>query len=92
MADLGRIKRDIKKIAQRPAGTRFSEIERIVRQLGEAGYEVSSRPGHTHLFRVQDQRWGVCRHNRGSQHVKSCYVREFLKAMANLGLYDEDEQ
>jgi len=96
MADLERIKRDIKKIAQHPASTRFREIERVVRQLGEVEgeveYDVKIRPGHTNLFTVQDQRWGVCRHNKGRKHVKICYVREFLRAMANLDLYDEGEQ
>ena len=92
MPNLERIKREIRNIAQRTASTRFREIERVVRQLGEAGYEVKSRSGkESHLFRVGDQRWGVCPHNRG-QHVKSVYVREFLRAMANLGLYDEGEQ
>ena len=62
---LERIKCDIKKIAQQPAATRFREIERVVRQLGETEYDVSSRrTNETYLFRVGDQRWSVCRHNR----------------------------
>jgi 5-enolpyruvylshikimate-3-phosphate synthase len=93
MADLDRIKRDIKQIAQRQRGTRFREIKRVVDQLSEIGFTVSSRSANeTHLFRVNDQLWGVCTHNRGSQHVKSVYVRAFLLAMANLDLYDEGEQ
>jgi len=89
MASLERVKEDIAKLAQRRNAVEFSEIKRIVEQLGKLGYSVAQRRANeTYLFRVSDHRFGVCTHNRGDKHVKACYVKEFLETMGNLGLFD----
>jgi hypothetical protein len=90
MADLERLKKEIADIARRPKAVRFAEIDRIVNQLGILGFDTAVRRGkETVLFRVEGERFGVCDHNPGRQHVKRVYVKEFLGAMANLGLYEE---
>jgi hypothetical protein len=90
MATEERIRRDIEAIAGRPKAVAFEEIQRIVNQLALVGYSTSHRKtNESHLFRVEDQRFGVSDHNPGSAHVKACYVKAFLVAMINLGLYEE---
>lgn len=91
MADQERLKRDIAELAGRPKNVRFEEIERIVKQLGVLGHDTSIRRcKETVLFRVGEERFGVCDHNPRSQHVKRVYVKGFLRAMAVLGLYEEE--
>lgn len=90
MADLGRIKRDIADIASGPKSVRFQEIQRIVRQLGLAGWSVDSHKGkEAWIFWVQGETFTVSEHNPGNSQLKSCYVHNFLRAMINLGLYED---
>lgn len=92
MADIERIRREIEELAGRQNSVEFSEVERIVTQLGQNGYEVESKAGrHSHLFRVADQPFTVCKHNPRRKELKKPYVRSFLKAMSALGLLDEDK-
>lgn len=89
MPDIERLKRDIRDIANRPKAVAFEEIERIVNQLQLLGYSANSRPTkHGYIFRVDDEIFHVSKHNPGSSQLKVCYVREFLGAMINLGLYE----
>ncbi len=90
MPTLERVREDIREIAGRTKGVRFEEIERIVNQLGALDFETGHRKTrHGHLFRVANQKFGVCAHNRGRTEVKEVYVLEFLDAMQALGLYEE---
>ena len=90
MADIERIRAEIADLATRPNGVRFEEIERMVNQLGLAGFDVHSRRAkETVLFRVNEHRFGVSDHNPGRQHVKAVYVKGFLKVMAMLGLHED---
>jgi hypothetical protein len=91
MADLERVKAEIAELAGRPKTVRFSEIERIVGQLAKLGYKAGGRPvRHGKLFWVGDKTFQVTSHNRGSSHIKSCYVEGFLDAMLGLGLLEEE--
>jgi hypothetical protein len=72
MASLEALKGDISDIISRPKAVRIEEIERIINQLRLLGWSVSSRPAGNHqlLFRVDDTRFGICYHNKGSSHLK----------------------
>jgi hypothetical protein len=88
MHDIEKIKRTIIEIAQRPRNVTFSEIEWVVNHL-ESFFTVKARPfDHGVIFRVHNQRFTVCLHHRGSKQVKPCYVRKFIDAMTELGLYE----
>jgi hypothetical protein len=90
MANLKQIKERIQELAGRRKNVTLSEIAWVVDQLGENGFSVGSRAnGHQTLFRVNDRRFGVCGHNPGGKQIKRCYVDEFIKAMIDVGLYDE---
>ncbi len=92
MADIERVRQDIKDIANRPKAVRFEEIERIVNQLEALGHSVKSRTtkgGHSWIFRVDDQLFSISTHNPGSSQIKVAYVKAFLEAMINLGLYED---
>lgn len=89
MADAEHIKHDIADIAGRPKAVTFAEIERIVKQLKGLGYSEKHYKGNeTWVFYVGGEKFTVCDHHRGSQHIKSFYVKKFLGAMMNLGLYE----
>ena len=89
MADIKKIVARIGELAQRQNNVELSDIQWIVNQLGENGYAVSERKNdHNTMFSVKGRRFGVCHHNRGSKQIKARYVREFLDAMSDLGLYD----
>jgi hypothetical protein len=89
MADLEHIKGDIAGIAARPKGVTFSEIERIVKQLKAVGYSARYYKGdETWVFYVSGEKFTICDHHRGSQHIKPFYIKKFLGAMINLGLYE----
>lgn len=94
MAELGRLRERICELAGRRKNVTLAEIEWVMNQLDRSGYDVSSRKTlHAHLYVVGDgvagkARFAVCPHNRGAKQLKSCYVDEFLNAMAKLGLYE----
>ena len=90
MADVERVKREIREIAGRSKNVKIGEIQRIVRQLGELGFLTDSRDtAHGVMFQVGAEIFHVCTHNRGSSQLKQVTVQEFLDRMANLGLLDE---
>ena len=90
MPDIEHIRRDIAGIASRPKAVSFEEIERIVRQLRDSGWSARWRKGkETWIFYVAGEKFTVCEHNRGSAHIKSVYVKNFLRAMINLGLCED---
>lgn len=90
MAELRKIQARIAEIAARRRNVTLGEIEWCVMRLAEHGHEVKVRDTtHMKLFRVDSQRFGVCYHDPGSKEIKACYVDEFIKAMIELGLYEE---
>lgn len=89
MADIDRIRAEIAEISQRPKAVTFAEVERIIQHLGSCGFDVESKAGrHSHLFRVNDERFTVCKHNPRRKELKSVYVRAFLSAMTALDLLE----
>ena len=89
MPELWKVKERIRALANRSRNVTLAEIEQVLGQLSQHGYVVTSRMGtHGKLFNVNGQRFMVCCHNPGSKQVKACYVREFLKAMIELELYE----
>jgi hypothetical protein len=91
MASLEKVKGTISQIARQRNATTASEIEWVVNQLSEHGFVVREprKTRHGVLYGVGTVRFGVCSHNRGSKHVKGCYVDDFINAMIELGLYEE---
>ncbi len=91
MATLEKIREKISQIAEHRKNTTAFEIEWVVNQLGEHGFEIREprRTRHGVLYGVGPLRFMVCTHNPGSKQVKACYVDDFLDAMVELGLYEE---
>jgi hypothetical protein len=88
MADLDRLKREIAEIAERPNAVTFDEITRLADQLELNGYSVEyTKRTHGWLFVINEEIFGVSDHNHGRAQIKPKYVRNFLNAMINLGLY-----
>jgi hypothetical protein len=91
MDDRERIRSLIQEIAGRRKNVTFEEIEWVVTHLTPY-HSVAKKEGrHGVLFRIDGQRFGVCKHHSGSRQIKSCYVDDFLSAMIELGWYLEDE-
>ena len=88
MAKLEAIKESICEIAGRPKNVTAKEIEKLTESLKQP---VSIRANsHAMLCTVNDISFSICTHNRGSKQIKPEYVKEFLKAMIELELYDKD--
>jgi hypothetical protein len=91
MATVEKVIEKISQIAERRNNTTVSDIEWVVNQLREHGFQVREprRTRHGVLYGVGPVRFMVCTHNPGSKQVKGCYVDDFLNAMVELGLYEE---
>jgi len=90
MADIKRIVARIGELAQRQKNVELSDIQWVVKHLGENGFVVSETSNdHQTMFCVSGRRFGVCHHNRGSKQIKACYVRDFLDVMEDLGIHEE---
>jgi len=91
MSSLEKVRERISQIAEQRNNTTASEIEWVVNQLSEHGFQVRAarKTRHGVLYGVGRTRFGVCFHNRGSKQVKGCYVDDFINAMIELGLYEE---
>ena len=91
MADISKIKEKIRQLALRPNNVTLTEVEAVLKQLKQRGHAVTYRDAtHGKLFRVDSQRFMICHHNPGVKQLKRCYVKEFLRAMIELDLYDEE--
>jgi hypothetical protein len=90
MAELKRVRERIAELAGRPKNVTIQEIEWVVNQLGTLGFKTHIRgTQHNKIFRVNGRIFSICSHNRGSKQIKSCYVKDFLDALIELGLYEE---
>jgi hypothetical protein len=91
MAALEKVRDKIYRIAEHRNNTTASDIEWVVNQLSEHGFQVREprRTRHGVLYGVGPVRFMICTHNPGSRQVKGCYVDDFLNAMVELGLYEE---
>ena len=88
--DLDEIRQAIREIAGRPKDVTLTEIEKVIGHLEKNGFTVRSRPAGDHavLFHVNDEVFSICTHHRGSRQLKPCYVKAFLNAMIEMGLYE----
>lgn len=89
--DADRVRKRIADIASSPKNVRFDELETLldnhVRHLFPAGRYNHHNPGGSHhAFTVGDQTFTVPRPTSGC--VKEVYVKKFLNAMEELGLYE----
>jgi hypothetical protein len=87
-----RIKERIQDIAQRRSNVTLAEIEWVMEKLGDS-YKVRRRDArHGVLFGIENLRFMVNHHNPGNKQVKSYSVDEFVSAMIELGLYEEEQE
>ena len=89
--DVERIKARIAELAESPKNVRFQEIERLlenhIRHLyGNYNHHQSS--SH-HAFTVGGKTFTITEPNSGALKVK--YVKHFLEAMEELGLYERED-
>jgi len=91
MASIEKVKEIIAKIAQHRKNVTASEIDWVVRQLSQQGFDVREprKTRHGVLYGVGSLRFSICTHRPGSTQVKACYVDEFVDAMVELGLYED---
>jgi predicted RNA binding protein YcfA (HicA-like mRNA interferase family) len=90
MASIEQVKSRISEIAQRPTNVTLSEIEWVMNQLQQSGFQVRRRKTtHGILYGVNSVRFSICPHHSGSRQLKPRYVEEFAKAMVELGLYEK---
>lgn len=89
MASRDRVVQAIAALAKRPRAVTFEEIEQIMSQLELLGYQVKQRPTtHGYQYTVGSKIIRVKRYSRGQ--MKKAYVHDFLSAMVDLGLYEEE--
>jgi len=90
MASIDRVIARIAEIAEHRKNTTASEIDWVVDQLKENGFDVRAprKTRHGVLYGISSERFQICTHNPGSKQVKACYVDDFLDAMSELGLYE----
>ncbi len=85
-----RVRKAIQDIAKRRNNVTLSEIEWVVGKLSGT-YKVRRREArHGVLFGIGNQRFMINYHNPGNKQVKGYSVDEFVSAMAELGLYEEE--
>jgi hypothetical protein len=85
-----RLENQVQEISGRKKAVTYAEIQRCWNQLAAFGLEPRiRRTKETFLLSATGVRFGVCAHNRGSKHIKSVYVDEFLEAMKVLGFPEE---
>jgi len=85
-----RIRDTIRDIAQRRNNVTLDEIEWVMEKLKETYKTRRRQARHGVLFGIENLRFMVNCHNPGSKQVKSYSVDEFIDAMEELGLYEED--
>lgn len=91
MAEFKKIKERIRELANRKNNVRLTDIEWVVNNLALNGFEVRVASNvHQKLFTVNRKKFSACTHKSGSSQLKPEYVKRFLVAMIELGLYDED--
>ena len=90
MANIDKIRETIGKIGQPPKNVTAAEIEWVINQLEQHGFQVRRRKTlHGILYVVNSSRFSICTHHPGSKQIRACYVHEFLRAMMEIGLYED---
>lgn len=91
MPDLKRIQDQIRSMEGRPNNVGESEITKIVEKLREDhGLDAGFRnTGHGKICWIGKHTFSICTHNRGSKQLKACYVKAFIKAAMEAGIYED---
>ena len=88
--DLFRIKERIQEIAASPKNVRFEELVTFLdNHIGPMYPNYNHHGGSHHAFTLGDRTFTIPASKRPC--VKQVYVREFLKAMEALGLFEPGE-
>lgn len=88
--DLFRIRERIRETGASPKNVRFEELVALLdNHIGPMYANYNHRPGSHHAFTLGDQTFTIPV-PKGSC-VKPVYVKNFLKRMESLGLYDPEE-
>ena len=90
MSTIEKLKETIADIAQRRKNVSASEIDWVVDQLKQHGFDVRDprKTRHGVLYGVGSVRFSICTHHPGGKQVKACYIDDFVDAMTELGLYE----
>jgi hypothetical protein len=88
--DADRITKKIAEFASSPKNVRFDEIETLlenhIQHLFAGRYNHRNPGGSHHAFTVGDQTFTIPKPTSGC--VKEVYVKKFIRAMEELGLYE----
>lgn len=91
MATENKVRAAIAEIAGRPNNVTEREIEWVVNQLQNLGFQTSrDSNGHQAMYSVGGEQFGICTHHKGGKQIKKCYVLQFLNAMSNIGWYESE--
>jgi hypothetical protein len=89
MADAEKIKRTIREIAGRKQNVTLAEIERVMNQLKGHCAVTSIENDHQRMYAIDGVRFSICTHHPGTKQIKAIYVKQFLRAMAETGWYED---
>jgi predicted RNA binding protein YcfA (HicA-like mRNA interferase family) len=90
MANIEKIRETIAEIGESPKNVTAAEIEWVINQLEQHGFQVRRRKTlHGILYVVNSSRFSICTHHPGSKQIRACYVYEFLRVMMEMGLYED---
>jgi hypothetical protein len=92
MADLSDIQDQIRSLEGRPKNVEEKEITKILDELRDRhGYNSGWRnTGHGKICWIQGETFSICTHHRGGKQLKPCYVKAFIKATIEVGVYEKD--
>jgi len=89
MPNMEKIKQSIREIAGRKQNVTLAEIERVMSQLKDHCAVSSVENDHQRMYAIDGVRFGICTHHPGTKQIKAIYVKQFLRAMAETGWYED---
>ncbi|MEO8096079.1 MAG: hypothetical protein ABI811_00135 [Acidobacteriota bacterium] len=90
MAELEKIQQRIREIAESRNNVTVSDIDSVISDLGKCGFTFRMKAkGHYKMYTLDDATFSVCTHHPGQKQILPCYVREFLRSMIELGIYEQ---
>jgi hypothetical protein len=92
MPDRKRIQEQISSLEGRLNNVEEGEILKLLRQIRDVyGVDADSRStGHGRICWIGNQTFSICTHNRGNKQLKACYVKAFINATIEAGIYEQD--
>jgi hypothetical protein len=90
MSSVEKIKRSIREIAGRKQNVTGAEIHRLVMgQMKDHCIVSCVENDHQRMYAIDGVRFGICTHHPGTKQIKAIYVKQFLRAMAETGWYED---